>query len=227
MKPNPNVSCICVTYNRYDQLRTAIDAFLKQTYAPKELVIVDDSTDAMPIEVNQLLAANKRSIKYVRLAKRRTIGYKRNKAISSSTGDVVSIWDDDDIHFPSRLDVQVRTLVQQHRPCDITLVGHRALYHLPSTPSKHLPNVCRRIPKHVHDAWWYKGYLCPSMTFRKRLWTELGGYRHVNKHEDYHFLRKAEQANAVIHVSTKSHFFAYTVHPGGVSSMHAYLRKTI
>lgn len=223
MKPRPNVSCICVTFNRYDRLRTAIDAFLKQTYEPKQLVIVDDSTDAMPIEVNQLLAANKRSIKYVRLAKRRTIGYKRNKAISSSTGDVVSIWDDDDIHFPSRLDVQVRTLVQQHPSCDITLVGNRALYHttVPST------KTVRRIPKHVHDAWWYKGYLCPSMTFRKRLWAELGGYRHVNKHEDYHFLRKAEQANAVIHVSTKSNFFAYTVHPGGVSSMHAYLVKTI
>lgn len=222
MKPHPNVSCICVTFNRYDRLRTAIDAFLKQTYVPKELVIVDDSTDPMPIDVERVLAANKRSIKYVRLRKRRTIGYKRNKAISSSTGDVVSIWDDDDIHYPSRLDVQVRTLVQQHPSCDITLVGNRALYHT-TVHSKRVG----RIPKHVHDAWWYKGYLCPSMTFRKRLWVELGGYRHVNKHEDYHFLRKAEQANAVIHVSTKSNFFAYTVHPGGVSSMHAYLVKTI
>lgn len=220
MKPRPNVSCICVTFNRYDRLRTAIDAFLKQTYEPKELVIVDDSTNPMPIDVERVLAANKKSVKYVRLAKRRTIGYKRNKAISSSTGDVVSIWDDDDIHFPSRLDVQVGTLVQ-HPSCDITLVGHRALYHT-TAPSKQV-NVFRRIPKHVHDAWWYNGYLCPSMTFRKRLWTELGGYRHVNKHEDYHFLRKAERANAVIHVTTKSHFFAYTVHPGGVSSMHAYL----
>lgn len=222
MKPSPNVSCICVTFNRYDRLRTAIDAFLKQTYVPKELVIVDDSTDPMPIDVERVLAANKRSIKYVRLRKRRTIGYKRNKAISSSTGDVVSIWDDDDIHYPSRLSIQIRTLVQ-HPSCDITVVGNRALYHT-TVPSKRVG----RIRKHVHDAWWYKGYLCPSMTFRKRLWVELGGYRHVNKHEDYHFLRKAEQANAVIHVSTKSHFFAYTVHPGGVSSMHAYLSpKTI
>ena len=209
----PKVSCICVTYNRYDRLRNTIQSFMKQTYTRKELVIVDDSTTVLPEDLKDTMDSYPGLIRYIKLKRRRTIGYKRNKAISSSTGSHIAVWDDDDIHFPSRLEAQIKSL--RRGKYEMVMLSHTTLYSFPDR------NALDRIPRHVHDRWWYRGWMCPSMVFTKKIWSNVGMFRPIHVHEDYHFIRKVEQTTTI--GICKGDFFAYTVHPGGVSSMHAYL----
>ncbi len=73
-------------------------AYRLQTYAAKELVIVNDGE---PIRA----AADDVSV--VNLAERRSVGSKRNAGIAAARGELVAIWDDDDFSLPERLAEQV------------------------------------------------------------------------------------------------------------------------
>lgn len=102
---SPLVSCIMPTRNRRRFAGQAIWYFLRQDYARRELVVVDDGEDA----VEDLIPADDR-IRYVRLDARRTIGAKRNLACECSRGQLIAHWDDDDWMAPHRLRIQVGAL---------------------------------------------------------------------------------------------------------------------
>ncbi len=111
MRPTANewplVSCIMPTYNRRQFVPSALRYFLSQDYPNKELVIVDDGTDA----VGDLLPADPQG-RYIRLPSGQTIGAKRNFACEESSGLLIAHWDDDDWHAPRRLRCQVESLLQ-------------------------------------------------------------------------------------------------------------------
>lgn len=100
------VSCVMPTRNRRTFVPFAIQYFLRQTYAHRELIIVDDGSD--PIAD---LVPNDERIRYVRTAKDTTVGLKRNQACELARGDLIAHWDDDDWYAPNRLELQVRALV--------------------------------------------------------------------------------------------------------------------
>ncbi len=84
----------------------AINYFLRQDYANKELLIVDDGTDA----VEDLVPADKQ-IRYIRIKKNMTLGEKRNFCVRESRGDLIMHWDDDDWMAPYRISYQVQELL--------------------------------------------------------------------------------------------------------------------
>src|SRR5690606_1169828 len=98
----PLVSCIMPTYNRRKFIPLSIQYFLRQNYAHKELIIVDDGTDPIgdliPEEVG---------IRYLRLDKKLSLGEKLNIACENSKGEVIAHWDDDDWYGPQRLSYQI------------------------------------------------------------------------------------------------------------------------
>ncbi len=100
------VSCIMPTCNRRAFVPDAIRYFLQQDYAYRELVIVDDGTDA----VEDLIPADDR-IRYIRIKKYMTLGEKRNFCIRESRGDLIMHWDDDDWMAPHRISYQVSALL--------------------------------------------------------------------------------------------------------------------
>jgi glycosyltransferase involved in cell wall biosynthesis/SAM-dependent methyltransferase len=102
----PLVSCIMPTYNRRAFVRRAIEYFLRQSYANRELIVVDDGDDA----VGDLMPRDDR-IRYVRLDSRATIGGKRNLACSKARGNLIAHWDDDDWQAPHRLEAQVKAIL--------------------------------------------------------------------------------------------------------------------
>jgi len=99
---HPLVSCIMPTYNRRAFVPQAIAYFLRQDYANKELIIVDDGIDA----VGDLVPADQH-IRYIRLSQKTTLGVKRNIACEQARGTIIAHWDDDDWHAPHRLRYQV------------------------------------------------------------------------------------------------------------------------
>ena len=105
----PLISCMMVTRERFLLARQAIQCFMHQTYPNKELVIVDDEKDSQLKA--WVLALNDAKIKYVHLPdEKKSLGFLRNLAVQTATGDYVAQWDDDDISHPQRLAWQMTAM---------------------------------------------------------------------------------------------------------------------
>lgn len=97
------VSVIIPTYNYGRFIKEAIDSALGQTYAPLEVVVVDDGstddTSAVVAEFGEL----------VRYIKQENAGVcaARNRGVTKSSGELIAFLDADDIWEPTKLEKQV------------------------------------------------------------------------------------------------------------------------
>jgi glycosyltransferase involved in cell wall biosynthesis len=172
-----SVTCIMPTANRRRFVPSAIELFLAQDYNDKELVIVDDGTDA----VSDLVPAHPQ-IRYFRESPgTRSLGEKRNFACELSRGDIILHWDDDDWYAPWRIAYQAEWL----RSKDLELCGlDQPLF----------------VDAAAGEAWEYTlmpaatGWLCgATLGYRKSFWREHP-FPHVRIGEDTRFTRAARGA---------------------------------
>lgn len=94
----PLVSLIVLTCNRPAFLRLALDSAASQTYPHLEVVVVDDGVHAFDSHSGRV------PVTVVTLAKRATIGAKRNAGVHKAQGSVILHWDDDDLHHPKQVE---------------------------------------------------------------------------------------------------------------------------
>jgi Methyltransferase domain/Glycosyl transferase family 2 len=121
---DPLVSCIMPTANRPHLVPQAIAYFLRQTYANRELLILDDGSES----VADLIPADPR-IRYLRMSEKKSMGTKHNLACEMARGEIIAHWDDDDWMSDNRLSYQVGELLS--RPPN-SLVGlSRLIYYDP------------------------------------------------------------------------------------------------
>ena len=151
----PLVSCIMPTYNRRPFIRLALDRFREQTYANRELIVVDDG----PVPVNDLLRQEP-SVRYIRVEPRPSIGAKRNLACGEARGEIVAHWDDDDWYAPDRLERQAAPIVTGE--ADITGLETASCCRCRIGGSG--PSIRGHRAMFVGDAW-------SILTFRRRLWS--------------------------------------------------------
>jgi glycosyltransferase involved in cell wall biosynthesis len=95
------VSCICPTYNRPPGsqwlLEEAIESFLRQDYAYKELLVLNDCP-------GQELICDAPDVFVINFPRRfRTLGEKLNAGIALAEGSIIVPWNDDDIMLPWRI----------------------------------------------------------------------------------------------------------------------------
>lgn len=96
------------TYKRPNELAEAVASFLRQTYADKELIVLDDAGQYAPGACDHLPG-----VKLVTTPHRfRTLGEKRNAcaALASPDADVLLPWDDDDIYLPWHMEAAAKAL---------------------------------------------------------------------------------------------------------------------
>lgn len=107
MTERPLVSVIVAAFQAEAFLEDAITSILAQDYAPFEVVVCDDgSTDRTP----QILAAYP-ELHTIRQANSGPAAA-RNAAVSASSGELLAIFDADDLWPPTRLAVQADYLTQ-------------------------------------------------------------------------------------------------------------------
>ena len=106
--PVPLASCIMPTADRRPLIPQAIRHFLRQDYANRELIILDDGTDS----VADLVPQDER-IRYLRLDRKLSMGVKHNLACEMARGEIIIHWDDDDWMSSRRISYQVCELLQQ------------------------------------------------------------------------------------------------------------------
>ena len=100
--PNPCISVIIPTYDRYWILKEAIDSVLSQKFSDFEIIVVDDgSTDA----TNDLLSTYGDQITTIS-QQNKGVSAARNAGISFSRGDYIAFLDSDDMWLPEKLSCQ-------------------------------------------------------------------------------------------------------------------------
>ncbi|MES2529847.1 MAG: glycosyltransferase family A protein [Pseudomonadota bacterium] len=110
------VSCLCVTRHRVPLLRRAVDCFLAQTHAARELLIVCESDDEATRDFAVALDHPLIRVIVVPAEPKRSLGALRNLAIAAAPGPLVAQWDDDDWHSPARLEAQIAAMHEHGRP---------------------------------------------------------------------------------------------------------------
>jgi glycosyltransferase involved in cell wall biosynthesis len=105
----PLVSCVMpTTSDRRRFVQQSIKYFQRQTYANKELLIVDDGSEPMAS-----VAPDDPQVRYIHLPGSRTLGAKRNLCVKAARGDLIMHWDDDDWMAPHRIHYQVESLLRK------------------------------------------------------------------------------------------------------------------
>jgi ADP-heptose:LPS heptosyltransferase/2-polyprenyl-3-methyl-5-hydroxy-6-metoxy-1,4-benzoquinol methylase len=193
----PLVSCIMPTANRRRFVPRAIECFLAQDYAEKELLILDDGEE----RIEDLVPRDPR-VRYVRGARRQPVGTKRNAACNEARGELIAHWDDDDWSAPWRLSYQVAELARSGADvCGLDRVlfadagGGRAWEYV--------------YPK-GGQPWVYGATLC----YRKAFWRG-NPFPDVNVGEDARFVWNARGARIL--ALERNDFFVGLVHEGNTS----------
>ncbi len=103
-----SVVCLMVTSNRLPLVKRAVRYFQNQSYARRELLVLDDGED----ETGAFIASlGDPSIRHVRPDRPGLkLGELRNLAVKLAEGDYFLQWDDDDWYHPNRIKVQLAAL---------------------------------------------------------------------------------------------------------------------
>ncbi len=100
----PQVSVIIPTYNRAAMVKEAIASVLAQSYADRELIVVDDgSTDETKAAVTSFLP----QLTYVYQA-HRGVSAARNRGAAMARGEYLAFLDSDDLWLAGKLKRQIR-----------------------------------------------------------------------------------------------------------------------
>jgi mannosyltransferase OCH1-like enzyme/UDP:flavonoid glycosyltransferase YjiC (YdhE family) len=185
----PKISCLTITKNRTEMAKRAIHCFRQQTYANRELVIIDDSPDDSLEQFVQQL--NDPQINYIHLPdENRTLGELRNQAATYATGLYIAQWDDDDLSDPLRLEVQMAVIhALQTDAC--LLERHQILW----LASRRLAVSTRRL--------WESSFLCAK--------AKLPDYAAVRRGEDTPVIEKMVE-HARVGLLDLSGLYIYVFH---------------
>jgi len=196
----PLVSCVLATTQaRRPFLSQAIKYFQRQTYAPRELIVVDDP-GARPIEPLAGMIAPLREavpqIRYLQTDARLTLGSKLNLGMQEARGMIIQKLDDDDYYHPEFLRTTVGALLAGKRMHSIaTCTSHLILF-----------AVTQEL-KVRRKAMWSGGTLC----FFKELWQKCP-YRDISLAEDLFFLK--DHKFKLIGIDNPE-LYCYVRHAGG------------
>ena len=191
------ITCIMPTASRRLFVPLAIGHFLQQDYSERELVIVDDGTDA----VEDLVPEDPR-IRYVQVASGLTLGAKRNRACELAGGEIIVHWDDDDWYPPDRVSRQVEALITRDADC----CGSSRVYYRDPARGRAWEYAYERAGRP-----WLAGN---TLAYRRPAW-ERNRFREVQVGEDWLFVSSLA-ANRIADLCDPSLCVA-AIHPGNTS----------
>ncbi|CAN7266377.1 glycosyltransferase family A protein [Devosia sp. LjRoot16] len=105
----PLVSCLMVTRGDVARVRASIGYFRRQTYRNKELIVVCGTTTAA---LQHLVEQSGADVRLVPADRQLSLGLLRNVSVDQARGEIVCVWDDDDIYGVHRLERGVGALLQ-------------------------------------------------------------------------------------------------------------------
>lgn len=174
----PVVSAIMPTRLRGEMADAAVRMFHDQTWARKELIIIDDVTGR---SFDRFATGWNPDGVYYGLAPNLTIGEKRNVAIANASGEIIMHWDSDDIYSPDRMLDQVIRLLEND---GAEMTGYHAMEFVDEAGQHRYLYDCG--PGHAIGV---------SMCYWRSAW-EFRRFRHIEEGEDMDFARGRRIASA-------------------------------
>jgi teichuronic acid biosynthesis glycosyltransferase TuaG len=114
MVERPMVSVLMAAFNAAEFIGPAIESFLDQTYRASELLVVDDaSTDGTASIVERYAEKEPSRVRLIRLGTNGGPCRARNVALDHARGEFIAWLDDDDLWLPSKLEEQIRVLLER------------------------------------------------------------------------------------------------------------------
>lgn len=166
----PFVSCLCPTYRRPALLANSMACFVAQDYPAdrRELIILDDA--------GQLQCCRHDGWEVISIPRRfQSLPEKFNAIAGLAKGEILFVWEDDDIYLPWHLSVHVESLRGSH--------GY-------SKPS--------RVRSHFHGEWREEdasGRFHASIGFTRALFNSVGGWPLTHRGDfDQQFMARLSQA---------------------------------
>ena len=106
------VSIIITCFNSQETIKRSVNSALSQDWTNKEIIIIDDFSTDKSIEILHSICNENPEL--ILLRNNSNIGYPAslNKAIIKTTGDFISIFDDDDDNLKSRISMQVGKILE-------------------------------------------------------------------------------------------------------------------
>ena len=187
------LSVVMSTYREPEEyIRLAVRSVLEQTYTDFEFIIVIDDPENKEME-RWLTAFAAEDDRIVILKNEKNLGLvgALNRALEAVRGEFVARMDSDDIAMPDRFEKQLAYL-ESHK---LDLVG--ALIRrmdeegevLSGLDTRHYPPEVIMNELRVTDCVPH-----PTWLLRREVYERLGGYRLINRCEDYDFLLRALKA---------------------------------
>lgn len=216
----PLVSAIMPVYNGERFIAAALASALGQTYAPLEIIVLDDgSTDGSAAIVDAFAAAHPGRIRYVAQANQGLCAA-RNAAIAQATGRYLALLDCDDLWCPTHIERAVAAL---EADAEVVLVHADVRFVDPDD---------RVLQDFTGDDGWetarqdpftalllrYRHIACPTAVFRADVARRIGGFDLAYSHlgcEDRDMWLRLSLHGTVRHLAY--HAADYRVHDGGMS----------
>jgi glycosyltransferase involved in cell wall biosynthesis len=106
---NPLVSVIVPTFNRPAMLKETLTSIDAQTYAPIEIIVINDGgTEIEPPFVPLNVG---RKVVHLKHGTNRGLPAARNTGLNAASGEYIAYVDDDDIYYPDHIEMLVSFLV--------------------------------------------------------------------------------------------------------------------
>ena len=119
----PLVSVIITTYHNEVYLPRAIESVRHQTYAPIELIVVDDNPPGTPERAKtEAVMAAYPDVIYLKHPENRNGAAARNTGIRAATGEYIAFLDNDDFYFSDHIESCIQAL-QDHPDCTAVVCG--------------------------------------------------------------------------------------------------------
>jgi glycosyltransferase involved in cell wall biosynthesis len=219
---DPLVSCITVSRpspERLPHLKRSIGYYERQTYRHRELVIVlDDGPELAKTAVDEHVRALGRSdVRVVHAPPGLSLGKLRNFAMECKRGDLIALWDDDDIHHPMRIEQQVNAL---RKSGGIATFLSEVLQLFVRTGEVYLTNYRNSLQKCLPGT----GLLLGTVSAR---YPEMGPESRIG--EDTAFCLRLLEEGRVLMVDDAPHLYVYVSHGSNTSgdAHHDMLARTL
>lgn len=173
---NPKISIVIPCFNDAEFIGQSVNSALNQTYANKEIIVVDDGSDDQTKKVLQILSSK------IKLITQENSGTStaRNRGIKASQGDFILVLDSDDYFEPQFCEKAVELLINEQAKivtCYFRWINLNGKYKISLPSGGDLRTALIKNPA------------MGSVMFYRNDWRNVGGYDEtmLRGYEDWEF----------------------------------------